>query len=54
LFKHETRVKNCDYEKQIDRLKGEIQANLISFEEGKKNLKEIYDKLMNDKLMEQA
>lgn len=27
---------------------------MVSFEEGKKNLKEIYDKLMTDKLAEQA
>lgn len=32
MFKYDTRIKNGEYEKQIDRLKGEIQANLISFE----------------------
>ena len=31
-----------------------MQANFITFEESKKNLKEIYDKIMNDKLTEQA
>lgn len=36
------------------RLRGEIQANLESFEESKKNLKGIYEKLMTDKLAEQA
>jgi hypothetical protein len=35
-------------------LKSEIDANLISFEESKKNIKAIYDKLMADKLSEQA
>jgi hypothetical protein len=35
-------------------LKSEIDASLISFEESKKNIKAIYDKLMTDKLSEQA
>lgn len=36
------------------RLKSEIDASLISFEDSKKNIKAIYDKLMTDKLTEQA
>lgn len=35
-------------------MKSEIDASLISFEESKKNIKAIYDKLMTDKLNEQA
>ena len=35
-------------------MKSEIDASLISFEESKKNIKAIYDKLMTDKLSEQA
>jgi hypothetical protein len=54
LFKRETRNKQEELEKCIQRLRGEIEANFISFEEGKKNLRGIYDKLMADKLQEQA
>ena len=30
-----------------------MQANIQSFEAGKKNLKEIYDKLMNERIEQQ-
>ena len=35
------------------KLKGQIEANIASFEEGKKNLKEIYDKLMTERIEQQ-
>jgi hypothetical protein len=36
------------------RLRGEIEANLLTFEENKKHLKGIYDKITADKLAELA
>lgn len=39
-------------EKANQKLKDEIQSNLQEFEESKKNLKEIYQKLMEDKIAE--
>ena len=34
----------------INRLNDTISANLDSYEDGKKNLKEIYDKIMTERL----
>jgi hypothetical protein len=48
------REKYHQYDTFIQRLNDEIAANLASYEDGKKNIKEIYDKLMSDRLAEQA
>lgn len=53
-YKRDVKDREEEYQKAISRLKSEIDANLISFEESKKNIKAIYDKLMADKLSEQA
>lgn len=54
LFRRQAKIKEEQFEKKITRLKEEIDANQVSFEEAKKNIKLIYEKLMNDKLSEQA
>ena len=54
LFKQEARCKYNDYERCIARLTAQMDANLLEFEEGKKMVKSICEKMMADKLADLA
>lgn len=54
LLRYEAMCKYNDFERCIARLNSQMDANLIEFEESKKTVKLIYEKMMGEKLSEQA